>query len=85
MFEAYKLDKLGSNYYLGVVHDRRSDGGKNGNKDMQYLTYYILLVSKEDFIILDEISLYNEYYQTNDLGLMDISNQIDPVFYTANQ
>lgn len=81
LFEAHKLDALGSNYYLGVVHDERSDGGKYSKSEVDLLRYYVLLATEDDFIILDSAWLYNDYYQKNPLTLSNISNDIDMAFY----
>lgn len=84
LFEAFKLDALGSNYYLGIVHDKRSDGGKFGKTDVDLIRYYLLLAEEDDFIILDSVSLYNEYKQENDLYISDISDKINTSFYKNN-
>ena len=53
----YKLDSIGDKYYLAVLEEKFSDGGTNGNRKHSYLTYYSLLETDNNFIILGKAYL----------------------------
>ena len=78
------LPSLGADYFFAVCENQMRDGGYNGRSDTSNLYLYTLLVTDDNFIILDQYKCQNEYYWNAAINISQISQNVSSAFYTSN-